>query len=78
MHKKPWTSSNISVFLFFGLKFRREQLHEIFNFDSFLAFSQLMVSAKTILSFHLRNIDERYVETACWGLLQACVNEKRV
>lgn len=77
-HRKPWISLNISVFLIFELELEKNNHLKLIKFNIFVEFSKIMLSAKTILSFHLHNINEKYDKTAYWGLLQACINEKRV
>ena len=78
LHRKPEISINISVFLIFELELKKNNYQKLIECDIFLEFSKIMLSAKTILSFHLHNINEKYDKTVYWGLLQACINEKRV
>ena len=51
---------------------------KLIKFDIFVEISKIMLSAKTIILFHLHNINEKYDKTAYWGLLQAYINEKRI
>jgi len=63
--RKLLISLNISVFLIFDLEIGKNNYLKFRNFDIFLEFSKIMSIAKTILSFHLQNINEKYDKTAC-------------
>jgi len=78
LHRKPWISFNISVFLIFELELEKNNYLKLINFDIFLDFGKIMPAAKTILSFHLHKINEKYDKTAYWDILQVCINEKEL